>query len=521
MVAYGGAAMMTKFFKLHPGQLTLQQLKQLNHTKQPCQLADESLAAIEAAHALVNTVVETGRTVYGINTGFGALAHCVIPPADLTQLQKNIVLSHACGTGDLLDDNVVSTILLLKINSLAQGCSGIRLMVIEALLALYNNQVYPCIPCKGSVGASGDLAPLAHLALPLLGYGEVRYHGKILSAEEGLAIAGLKAISLGPKEGLALLNGLQASAAVSIHAYWQAETLFQTAIVAGALSTDAVYGSDIPFDPRIHAIRGHAAQSRVALQLQQLLAGSAIRESHRNCQRVQDPYSVRCQPQIMGAVRHQLDFICDTLSVEVNAVTDNPLIFAEQGDILSGGNFHGEMIAMAADNMALAIAEMGAASERRIALLVDKEFSSLPAFLVKTSGIDSGFMLAHVTAAACASDNKALAHPHVVDSLPTSANQEDHVSMAMNAGRRLAPMLDNTATILAVELLAACQGLEFHKPQQTSHLLQPIYEKVRAFVPAYEHDRYFAPDINVIKGAVLQGIFAYTPFCDALNKATP
>lgn len=499
--------MMTAFFTLYPGQLTLEQLKQLHQTKQPCQLAADALPAIEAAQALVDTVVETGQTVYGINTGFGALAHCVIPPVDLTQLQKNIVLSHACGTGDLLDDDVVSTVLLLKINSLAQGYSGIRVMVIEALLALYNHQIYPCIPCKGSVGASGDLAPLAHLVLPLLGYGEVRYQGQIIPAQDGLSIAGLDVITLGPKEGLALLNGLQASAAVSIHAYWQAETLFQTAIVAGALATDAVYGSDIPFDSRIHAVRGHAAQTAVALQLQQWLAGSEIRESHRDCHRVQDPYSVRCQPQIMGAVRHQLDFIRDTFRVEVNAVTDNPLIFAAQGDVLSGGNFHGEMIAMAADNMALAIAEIGAASERRIALLVDKEFSGLPAFLVKNSGIDSGFMLAHVTAAACASDNKALAHPHVVDSLPTSANQEDHVSMAMNAGRRLAAMLDNTATIVAIELLAACQGIDFHKPHRTSPTLQPMYENVRVLVPFYECDRYFAPDIQIIKHAILQGVF--------------
>lgn len=499
---------MDNFFNLQPGKLTLEQLQQLNDTGQACQLVPEALPAIEASHALVQKVVDTGRTVYGINTGFGALAHCSIPLAELAQLQKNIVLSHACGTGELLDDNIVSTILLLKINSLSQGYSGIRWMVIEALLRLYNHQIYPCIPCKGSVGASGDLAPLAHLVLPLLGYGHVRYQGHCLSAQEGLALAGLQTIDLGPKEGLALLNGLQASAALAIHAYWRAETLFQTAIVTGALATDAVYGSDIPFDPRIHAIRGHAAQTAVALELQQLLEGSAIRESHRHCHRVQDPYSVRCQPQIMGAIRHQLDFIRDTLRVEVNAVTDNPLIFAEQGDILSGGNFHGEMIAMAADNMALAIAEIGAASERRIALLVDKEFSGLPAFLVKTSGIDSGFMIAHVTAAACASDNKALAHPHVVDSLPTSANQEDHVSMAMNAGRRLAAMLDNTATILAIELLAACQGIEFHKPHQTSKALQPIYERVRALVPAYEHDRYFAPDIEAIKSAVLQGHFA-------------
>jgi histidine ammonia-lyase len=336
----------------------------------------------------------------------------------------------------------------------------------------------------------------------------VRVNGQIMSAEKGLALAGLKPLELIAKEGLALLNGLQASTAIAISALYLSEMLFETAVLAGSLSVDAAKGSDVPFDARIHAVRGYSAQSDVAAMYRELLFDSEIRESHRDCIRVQDAYSLRCQPQIMGAVLHQMRFVSDTLQTEVNAVSDNPIVFAEQGDILSGGNFHGEIIAMAADNLALAIAEMGANAERRIALLIDSHFSGLPAFLVKDNGLNSGFMIAHVTAAACASDNKALAHPHSVDSIPTSANQEDHVSMATNAARRLHAMLDNTATILAIELLAACQGLEFHKPLTTSNKLAKVYDKVRHYVEPYNYDRYFAPDIAIIKQLILGGQFS-------------
>ncbi|TAL64045.1 MAG: histidine ammonia-lyase, partial [Legionella sp.] len=346
-------------------------------------------------------------------------------------------------------------------------------------------------------------------ALPLLGEGEVRHEGRIISATEGLRIAGLKPLELEAKEGLALLNGLQASAALAISALYKAETLFETAVIAGALSVDAACGSDVPFDDRIQKARGHNAQREVATFYRELLAKSPIRESHRDCTRVQDPYSLRCQPQIMGAVWHQIQFVKDTLQVEANAVSDNPLVFVEDKVILSGGNFHGEIIAMAADNLALAIAEMGANAERRIALLIDHHFSGLPAFLVKESGLNSGFMIPHVTAASCASDNKALSHPHSVDSLPTSANQEDHVSMATSAARRLHDMLDNTATILAIELLAACQGLEFHQPLQTSPKLQLIYKQLRAKIAPYDRDRLFAPDIAWVKEQILQGHFSF------------
>ena len=498
---------MSKHFVLNPGQLSLKLIKKLIDSKQTIALSEASLEAIKKSHNTVVEVLKSKKIVYGINTGFGSLANQTISSKNLKQLQRNIVLSHACGTGDLLSDEVVALILLLKINNLAQGYSGVRLELIQALIEIYNHQVYPCIPGKGSVGASGDLVPLAHMSLPLLGVGETRYKGKIMTALEGLRQAGMKPLELEAKEGLALLNGLQVSTALALIALYKTEQLFETAIVAGALAVDAATGSDVPFDDRIHLVRGHVAQRDVAALYRNLLAGSQIRNSHRECTRVQDPYSLRCQPQIMGAALHQIRFVSGTLEVEVNAISDNPLVFSDQGDILSGGNFHGEIIAMAADNLALAIAEIGANSERRIALLIDKHFSYLPAFLVKEGGINSGFMIAHVTAASCASDNKALAHPHSVDSLPTSANQEDHVSMATNAARRLHEMLDNTATILAIELLAVCQGLEFHKPLRTSPQLELFYNKVRALVPPYDEDRYFAPDIAHVKKSILGGDF--------------
>lgn len=494
-------------FILHPGQLTLETIQLLLETKHPCILDSDCTNQIEASYQTVKNIIKDHKTVYGINTGFGALATQTISPEDLKQLQLNLVLSHACGTGELLADDVVALILLLKINSFAQGYSGVRLELIDALLALLNYRVYPCIPCKGSVGASGDLVPLAHMSLAILGVGEVRHQGEIISAKEGLQIAGIKPIELEAKEGIALLNGLQASTAIALNALFAAESLFETAMIAGALSVDAAQGSINPFDDRISAVRGNNAQRKVAGIFRDLLTNSEIGNALKEKKRVQDPYSLRCQPQIMGAVLHQMQFVNQTLAEEVNAVCDNPLVFSQAQEILSGGNFHGEIIAMAADNLALAIAEMGANSERRIALLIDENFSGLPAFLVKDSGLNSGFMIPHVTAAAAASDNKALAHPHCVDSIPTSANQEDHVSMATNAAYRLQAMIKNTATILAIELMAACQGLEFHKPLATSPKLQLIYDKLRAIVEPLDSDRLLAPDINLLKQMVLAGGF--------------
>ncbi|ARB91383.1 histidine ammonia-lyase [Legionella longbeachae] len=502
---------MAEYFILQPGALTLQSIKHVLNQQLKCSLAEDALTQINASHQTVKKVILDKKTVYGINTGFGSLANQTISSDNLKQLQKNIVLSHACGTGELLSDEIVALILLLKINNLAQGYSGVRLELIETLISLYNHRIYPCIPSKGSVGASGDLAPLAHMSLPLLGVGDVHYQGKKISALEGLKVAGLKPIELEAKEGLALLNGLQVSTAIALTALFATENLFETALITGALSVDAANGSDVPFDDRIQKVRGHEAQRSVAACYRELLAGSQIRESHLDCARVQDPYSLRCQPQIMGAVLHQIQFVKETLQVEVNAISDNPLVFSEQEQIISGGNFHGEIVAMAADNLALAIAEIGSNAERRIALLIDKNFSNLPAFLIKESGLNSGFMIAHVTAAACASENKALAHPHSVDSLPTSANQEDHVSMATSAARRLHAMNDNTATILAIELLAASQGVEFHKPLKSSQLLEEVHQRLRSYVQPYDSDRFFAPDIDLVKEKILAGEFT-TPY---------
>lgn len=494
-------------FIITPGTLDLKRVQRAIASKAPWQLDNACEASVAKAHHVIAQVLQRKQTVYGINTGFGSLASQTISEEKLRHLQRNLVLSHACGTGNLLADEQVALILLLKINSLAQGFSGVRMELINALCSLHNAGVFPCVPAKGSVGASGDLVPLAHLAMPLLGEGDVRYQGNMISAKKGLALAKLKPMELFPKEGLALLNGLQVSTALCLDAFFNSEWLFEAALLAGALSVDAARASDVPFDDRIAQLRGYPAQIAVASMLRELLTGSAIRDSHRSCNRVQDPYSLRCQPQIMGAVLHQMQFVGQTLQIEINAISDNPLIFAESGDILSGGNFHGEIIAMAADNLALAIAEIGANAERRIALLIDAHFSGLPAFLVKEGGLNSGFMIAQVTAAACASNNKALAHPHSVDSIPTSANQEDHVSMATNAALRLQAMIDNTATIIAIELLAACQGLDFLAPLKTSEKLQRVHAEVRKWVDHYAEDRYFAPDIAIIKDKILTGGF--------------
>lgn len=492
-------------FKLKPGQLSFADLHVLMNDSTTLELDSACHEGILAAQQMVMEIISHKKPVYGINTGFGSLASTQISEEKLEDLQRSIVLSHAAGTGELLSDQAVRLILALKINSLARGYSGVRLQTIDALIRLFNSHVYPCIPSQGSVGASGDLAPLAHLSAALLGVGEVRYQGKIVSAQEGLRIAELTPLTLAPKEGLALLNGTQVSTALALLGLFAAENIFISAIIAGALSTDAIRGSDQPFDERIHMLRGQATQKTVGDMLRELLANSGIRNSHRDCPKVQDPYSIRCQPQVMGACLAHLLFAADTLFAEVNAVTDNPLIFAKDKQILSGGNFHAEPIAMAADTLALSIAEIGALSERRIALLMDPHFSHLPPFLVNDAGVNSGFMIAQVTAAALASENKSLAHPASIDSLPTSANQEDHVSMATYAARRLLPMVENTAGIVAIELLTACQGIDFLKPLKTSPVLENVHHLIRKSVSFYEKDRYFAPDIVAVKDIIQSG----------------
>jgi len=488
-------------------RLSLADLRRL-HEGAAIALHPDCLSGIEQSAATVAGIVDSGRTVYGINTGFGLLAQTSIPTEKLAELQRRLVLSHSAGVGPLLPDPIVRLIMALKIAGLARGFSGVRPIVIHALQAFIEAGIMPCIPSKGSVGASGDLAPLAHLAAALIGVGTVRLNGQTLPAAEALQRTGLEPLSLGPKEGLALLNGTQASTALALSALFRAQHIFSSAIVAGALSVDAAKGSDTPFDPRIHQARGQQGQIEVAAAMRTLLAGSEIRHSHLDCGRVQDPYSLRCQPQVMGACLDTLRHAAGILAIEANAASDNPLVFAAENDVLSGGNFHAEPVAIAADTMALAIAEIGALSERRLALLTDPVMSRLPAFLVTDPGINSGFMIAQVTAAALASENKSLAHPASVDSLPTSANQEDHVSMATFAARRLHDMADNTANIVGIELLAAAQGIGFHAPYQTSAKLQAAIAAIREKAAPYTEDRFFAPDIAAVSALTETSMFA-------------
>lgn len=473
-------------------------------------LAADAYPVIEASAAAVRAIVAKGDAAYGINTGFGLLAKTRIPDEKLEQLQRNLILSHSVGTGALLSDAVVRLIMLMKIGSLARGFSGVRPVIVDTLIALYNAGVMPAIPAKGSVGASGDLAPLSHMTLAMLGVGEVRVNGELMQAVDALKAAGIAPVVLAAKEGLALINGTQVSNALALHGLFMAERLLEAAMVTGSLALDAAKGSDAPFDARVHAVRGQPGQIAAAAMYRQLVANSAIRASHlEGDERVQDPYSLRCQPQVMGACLDLIANVGRTLLIEANAVTDNPLIFPDPdgglAQIVSGGNFHAEPVAFAADTLALAIAEIGALAERRIALLIDATLSGLPPFLVRDPGVNSGFMIAHVTAAALASENKSLAHPASVDSLPTSANQEDHVSMATFAARRLDDMAHNTAVIIGIELLAAAQGIDFHRPLKTSPHLEHVHQQLRQKVPFFDADRFFAPDIEAAKQMVLTG----------------
>jgi histidine ammonia-lyase len=470
-------------------------------------LDDAAWSRVAAGAEAVAAVVRAGDAVYGVNTGFGRLAQTRIADDQLQRLQQNLVLSHSTGTGPILEDATVRLVLALKINGLARGCSGVRRELVAALLALLEHEIYPCVPAKGSVGASGDLAPLAHIAAVLLGFGEARIAGSVVPAREALRCAGLEPLRLAAKEGLAMVNGTQVSTALALMGVFATEDVFAAVLVAGALSVDAALASDTPFDPRLHALSGHRGQQEVATALRGLLAQSQIRASHLSCGRVQDPYSLRCQPQVMGACLDHIRFAADRFTTEANAVSDNPLVFPDTLEVLSGGNFHAEGVAMASDALALAIAEIGALSERRIALLTDPVMSGLPAFLTPDPGLNSGFMLAHVTAASLASENKSLAHPASVDSMPTSANQEDHVSMAAFAARRLSEMADNTATIVAIELLAGAQGVELRRPLKTSPALEPVVAMIRERVAFYDADRFFAPDIAAIRALVREGGF--------------
>ena len=458
---------------------------------------DESCrAAVQSSADTVARIVAKGEPVYGINTGFGKLASVRIEAQDLETLQRNIVLSHSAGVGDAMPVAITRLMMALKVASLAQGASGIRPATLALLEAMLLSGVVPVVPAQGSVGASGDLAPLAHMTAVMIGVGEAVTASGRLSAKEALAEAGLEPIVLGPKEGLALLNGTQFSTANALAGLFEAEVLFRSALVTGALATDAARGSDAPFDPRIHQLRKHRGQIESANTLRALLAGSVIRDSHRiGDERVQDPYCLRCQPQVMGACLDVLRQAAALLHTEANGVSDNPLIFSADDEALSGGNFHAEPVAFAADMIALAVCEIGSLAERRVAMLVDPALSGLPAFLTPKPGLNSGFMIAQVTAAALVSENKQRAYPASVDSIPTSANQEDHVSMAAHGARRLFGMVENATAVIGIELLAAAQGCDFHAPMRSSMPLEAVRHLLRESVPHLDEDRHFHPDI--------------------------
>jgi histidine ammonia-lyase len=490
---------------LRPGDVPLGDWRAILHGANP-RLDAACQPAIQRSAETVARIVARGEPVYGVNTGFGKLASVRIDTADLATLQRNIVLSHAAGVGEPMPVPVTRLMMALKLASLAEGASGVRPETVAMLEAVLARGLVPVVPCQGSVGASGDLAPLSHMTAALIGTGAFFVDGVPIEAKTALHQAGLEPLVLGPKEGLALLNGTQFSTAYALAGLFAAERLFRTALVAGALSTEAARGSDTPFDPRIHALRRHRGQIETAQALRDLMRGSAIRASHLyDDERVQDPYCLRCQPQVMGAVLDLLRQSATTLGTEANGVSDNPLIFSDTDEALSGGNFHAEPVAFAADMIAMAICEIGSLAERRIAMLVDPGLSNLPAFLTLKPGLNSGFMIPQVTAAALVSENKQRAYPASVDSIPTSANQEDHVSMAAHGARRLLPMAENVEAIIGIELLAAAQGCDFFAPLASSTTLEAVCALIRAAVPRLEEDRYFHPDMQKAIALVREG----------------
>lgn len=487
--------------------LTLPALEAVARKRAPVALAAAAREAVVRARRVVDDAVAAGRVIYGVTTGFGNFADVVIARDRLEELQLNLVRSHAAGVGEPLGEAETRALMLLRANVLAKGFSGVRPETLDLLLAMLNRGVHPVVPAQGSVGASGDLAPLAHLAVALVGEGQSAYGGRVMPSGEALTAAGLAPVRLHAKEGLALINGTQLMTALAGLATSEALRLAKTADIAGGLSLDALKGTDVAFDPRIHAARPHAGQAASARNLRKLLAASPLRESHRDCGKVQDAYSLRCMPQVHGAARDAMAYVARTLQIEMNAATDNPMVFAETGELLSGGNFHGEPVAIAADFLSIAVAELGAISERRIERLVNPTLSDLPAFLTPQGGIQSGLMIAQVTAAALASENKSLAHPASVDSIPTSANKEDHVSMGPIAARQAAQVVANVRRILAIEILAACQALEFHKPLRSSPALDAAYRRVRSQLPAYDTDRLLSPEIETVAVWVRDGVF--------------
>jgi len=496
---------MTVPILLVPGQVALAQWRAVLQGA-PVAFDGSSAEAVRRSAATIDAIIAKGEPVYGVNTGFGKLASVRIGREDLATLQRNIVLSHAAGVGEPMPLPVARLMLALKATSLAQGASGIHPETLALLQAMIERDVIPLVPAQGSVGASGDLAPLSHMACAMLGIGEAFLAGERMPADDALRRAGLAPVELGAKEGLALLNGTQFSTANALAGLFAVEDVFRAALVTGALSVEAARGSDTPFDPRIHTLRRHRGQIDVAAALRGLLQGSAIRASHlENDERVQDPYCLRCQPQVMGAALDVMRQAAATLADEANGVSDNPLVFADTGEVLSGGNFHAEPVAFAADMLAMAVCEIGSLSERRLAMLVDPALSGLPAFLTPCPGLNSGFMIPQVTAAALVSENKQRAYPASVDSIPTSANQEDHVSMAAHGARRLGEMARNAAHVVGIELLAAVQGCDFHAPLRSSDTLEAARAALRAQVPTLDDDRHMHPDLLAATALVVDG----------------
>ena len=490
--------------KLDPENVTLDQLRRL-WAGADARLDDASLQRLAESAAAVERIVAGGETVYGVNTGFGLLATTRIPDDRLAELQANLILSHSAGLGEPLPRHVTRLMIVLKLLGLGRGHSGVRPAVIEALQSLLDQDALPLIPSQGSVGASGDLAPLAHLIAALMGRGRIDVAGEVLPAAAALKRLGMEPLKLGPKEGLALINGTQASSAIALDALFAGERVFAAALAAGALSVDALKGSVKPFDPRVSEARGQPGQIRVAAALRELLDGSAIVTSHARCGKVQDPYSFRCQPQVMGAALDLLANAARTLTIEAAAVTDNPILFGEEA--ISGGNFHAQPVAFAADTIAMALCEVGSLSERRTAVLIDPKMSGLPPFLTEDSGVNSGLMIPQVTQAALVAENRSLAFPASVDSVPTSAGQEDHVSMAPIAARKAVTIARNAAGIVAVELIAAAQGVDFHAPLKTSQKLHAVHLKVREISPRFTSDHYWADEMAALQAAVLAGKF--------------
>ncbi|MFK5981220.1 MAG: histidine ammonia-lyase [Rhizobiaceae bacterium] len=511
---------LSDIIKLIPGQVDLAVLEQIFRSDASIQLDQNVKPAVDTAVEIVRRAANGKDAVYGVNTGFGKLASVAIPPEDTATLQRNLILSHCSGVGDALPNSIVRLTMVLKVMSLARGASGVRWQVIELLQAMINKGVMPVIPAQGSVGASGDLAPLAHMSSVMIGEGRAKFNGTVMTGAQALAAAELTPAVLGPKEGLGLINGTQVSTALALAGLFDAWQMAMTTLVTASLSTDAMMGSTAPLTPELHALRGHKGQIDAAIAMRKMLSGSQIRESHRDDdERVQDPYCIRCQPQVVGAVIDLLRDQARMLEIEANAVTDNPLIIASSGKIISGGNFHAEPVAFAADIMALAIAEIGSISQRRIALLVDPVLSyGLPAFLTPKPGLNSGFMIAEVTAAALMSENKQKAAPCSVDSTPTSANQEDHVSMACHGARRLLAMNDNLGRILGIELMVAVQGVGFRAPLKTSDFLQNVIVETRKFIPQLQDDRELTEDIENAANLVRSDSLLAGLASDALPK---